>query len=61
MKIVLSADGILFSPENEVEVEALLVLRENLRIEGPTVTVGPSPTRTDQKLGQVERGLDLNF
>ena len=65
MRIEWSQGGLHLLPESDVETEAMLVLLDGLKVEGlrrddspcnePRAAVG------SDRLGDVKRGLDLDF
>lgn len=61
MRVFWMNGGLHVEPENEVETEAMLVLLANLKYERPPESDGPRTPVDRTRLGQVERGLDLDF
>lgn len=61
MRVFWVNGGLQLQPESDVETEAMLVLLAGLKYEEPSWEDGPSYRSDEQKLGQVERGLDLNL
>jgi hypothetical protein len=61
MRVFWRNGGLQLQPENDVETEALLVLLHDVKYEAPPESDGPRTPIERSSLGQVERGLDLNF
>lgn len=61
MKVTWSHGRLQFEPESDVEAEAMLVLLDGLKYEGPSESDGPRTVERGDLLGQVERGGDLNL
>jgi len=61
MRIFWHQGGLQLQPDNEVEAEALLVLLDNVKYEGPPEYDGPRTPIEQASLGQVERGGDLRL
>lgn len=61
MKVFWMNGGLQLQPESDVEMEAMLVLLDGLKYERPSTANGPRIQSNDERLGQVERGLDLSL